>query len=57
MEEHAFSLELAEREIPVVPPLLFGNASLHHYQGFRFALFARRGGRVPELGTAIRWSG
>lgn len=59
MEEHAFSLELAEREIPVVPPLLFGNASLHHYQGFRFALFARRGGRVPELGdrNTLEWIG
>jgi len=59
MEEHAFSLELAEREIPVVPPMLFGNASLHHYQDFRFALFARRGGRVPELGDSntLEWIG
>jgi Ser/Thr protein kinase RdoA (MazF antagonist) len=59
LEEHAFSLALAEREIPVVPPMLFDGASLHHYQGIRFALFARRGGRVPELGDSntLEWIG
>ena len=59
LEEHAFSLALAEREIPVVPPMLFDGASLHDYQGIRFALFARRGGRVPELGDSntLEWIG
>lgn len=59
LEEHAFSLALAEREIPVVPPLAFNGATLHHHGGFRFALFPRRGGRVPELGDArtLEWIG
>jgi len=49
-EEHAFSLELAEREIPVVAPLRDeGGETLHYHEGFRFALFPRRGGRWPEL--------
>lgn len=50
LEEHAFSLELAEVEIPVVPPLVdaAGN-TLHRHDEFRFSLFARRGGHPPEL--------
>lgn len=49
-EEHDFTLALAADEIPVVAPLQdpAGN-TLHHYQGYRFALFPRRGGRWPEL--------
>jgi len=50
LEEHAFTLELAEREIPVIAPLRDANGNtLHEYAGFRFALFPRRGGRAPEL--------
>jgi Ser/Thr protein kinase RdoA (MazF antagonist) len=50
LEEHQFSLALAELEIPVVAPLLdTHNETLHHFGGFRFALFPRRGGRSPEL--------
>ncbi|MGA7801100.1 MAG: serine/threonine protein kinase [Gammaproteobacteria bacterium] len=50
LEEHHFALELAEREIPMVAPLTdSAGATLHGYQGFRFALFPRRGGRWPEL--------
>jgi Ser/Thr protein kinase RdoA (MazF antagonist) len=49
-EEHAFSLELEEREIPVVAPLRDESGeTLHYHEGFRFALFPRRGGRWPEL--------
>lgn len=49
-EEHAFCQELFEQELPVVAPLLGPDArSLHHYAGFRFALFPRRGGHAPEL--------
>ncbi len=50
-EEHSFSTELAEREIPVVAPLLRDGESLFSYAGFRFALFPRRGGRAPEPGN------
>jgi Ser/Thr protein kinase RdoA (MazF antagonist) len=51
-EEHAFAAELAAKEIPVVAPLLLGGATLHFHLGFRYAIFPRRGGRWPELGTA-----
>lgn len=49
-EEHAFSFELAEHEVPVVAPILQGGESLFEHAGFRFALFPRRGGRAPEPG-------
>jgi Ser/Thr protein kinase RdoA (MazF antagonist) len=50
-EEHAFALELAAQEIPVVAPLGRDGESLHAHSGFRYAVFPRRGGRWPELGT------
>ena len=50
-EEHGFALELAAAEIPVVPPLVRDGRTLFEYEGFRFAVFQRRGGRWPELGT------
>jgi Ser/Thr protein kinase RdoA (MazF antagonist) len=50
LEEHAFARELADQEIPAVAPAAdAGGHTLHHYQGFRFALFPWRGGRAPEL--------
>src|SRR4026209_252531 len=59
LEDHAFSLELAEREIPVVAPLVIKGASLHHFADFRFAVFPRRGGRAPELEDekVLEWIG
>ncbi|MCW8918296.1 MAG: serine/threonine protein kinase [Gammaproteobacteria bacterium] len=49
-EEHAFAAQLAKVEVPVVAPLADDNGeTLHTYEGFRFALFARRGGHWPEL--------
>ncbi len=60
LEEHAFTLELAEREIPVVPPLRdAAGRTLHHFQGFRFALAPRCPGRAPELDDpdTLRWMG
>ncbi|HTV95057.1 MAG TPA: serine/threonine protein kinase [Steroidobacteraceae bacterium] len=50
-EEHAFAGELARQEIPVVAPLAREGETLHSYHGFRYAVFPRRGGRWPELGT------
>ena len=59
LEEHAFVHELVEREIPVVPALSFGGASLHHFDGYRFAVFKRQGGRAPELDDrdTLEWMG
>jgi Ser/Thr protein kinase RdoA (MazF antagonist) len=51
LEEHAFARELAAQEIPVVAPLDPGGRTLHEHRGFRYAVFPRRGGRWPELGT------
>ncbi len=59
LEEHAFTLELAEREIPVVAPLMVNGTSLHRHDGFRFAVYPRQGGRVPELSDpdTLEWMG
>lgn len=58
-EEHAFTVELAEADLPVVPPLARHGATLFRHAGFRFALFPRRGGRPPELegGDTLEWLG
>ncbi|MBK8971657.1 MAG: serine/threonine protein kinase [Hahellaceae bacterium] len=49
-EEHQFSLELQASELPVVAPLTHAPGQcLHHWKGFDFALFPRRGGHAPEL--------
>src|SRR5471032_1780183 len=59
LEEHAFTEELAAAEIPVVPALALAGATLHHFNGFRFAVFTRHGGRAPELGdpSVLEWTG
>ncbi len=59
LEEHAFTRELAEREIPVVAPLEIGGRTLHHCGEHRLALFPRRGGRAPELSDpdTLEWLG
>jgi len=59
LEEHSFVRELAEREIPVVPALEVDGKTLHHFEGFRFAVFPRRGGRAPELEDrdTLEWMG
>jgi Ser/Thr protein kinase RdoA (MazF antagonist) len=60
LEEHAYTLELAEREIPVVAPLQFAaGRTLHEFEGFRFALYPRRPGRAPELDDpdTLEWMG
>lgn len=48
-EEHAFTRELAAAELPVVAPLADADGeTLFQFEGYRFALFARRGGQAPE---------
>lgn len=49
-EEHAFTMELAEHELPVIAPLCSEQGeALVKYKDYRFALFPRIGGRAPEL--------
>jgi len=49
-EEHDFSFELVEHDIPVVTPLKNTNGkSVFKHEDFLFALFPRKGGHAPEL--------
>ena len=48
-EEHDFTLELIESDIPVAPPIRLNGQTLHQYQGYWFALFASVGGRQFEV--------
>ena len=59
VEEHTFTQELADAELPVVAPLAFGGRTLQHHAGFRYALTPRRGGRAPELEAIdqLQWLG
>jgi Ser/Thr protein kinase RdoA (MazF antagonist) len=59
LEEHAFVAALAEREIPVVPALEINGNTLHKFDGFRFSVFTRHGGRAPELDDSrtLEWMG
>jgi Ser/Thr protein kinase RdoA (MazF antagonist) len=59
LEEHQFSHELAEQEIPVIAPLNIDGRSLFIFEGYRFALFPKRGGRSPELDNEehLEWLG
>lgn len=64
LEEHAFALELAEAEVPAVPPMVLDQQTPHakqparisgspptlgHVGKHRIAVAHRRGGRAPEL--------
>jgi Ser/Thr protein kinase RdoA (MazF antagonist) len=59
LEEHAFALELAEREIPMVAPVGAAGETLSEHRGFRFALYPKRPGRTPELEDfdTLQWLG
>lgn len=50
LEDHQFSWQLAVKELPVVPPMRNAKGeTLFNYEGFRFALYERKGGHAPEL--------
>jgi Ser/Thr protein kinase RdoA (MazF antagonist) len=59
LEEHAFVCALADHEIPAVPPLLINGRTLHSFDGFRFSVSTRQGGRAPELDDreTLKWMG
>ncbi len=58
-EEHGFVQELVEREIPVVPALELNGTTLHSFEGYRFSVFSKHGGRAPELENreTLEWMG
>ncbi len=52
LEEHDFSNELVQQDIPIVAPLAINAKTLFEFNDFRFAVFPRQGGRTPELEQA-----
>lgn len=59
LEEHDFVRQLAEHEIPALPPLTIRGETLHSLAGYRFSVTPRRGGRPPELEDpeVLEWLG
>lgn len=59
LEEHQFSLELIQHEIPIIAPLIINDETLYHHHDFSFALFPRRGGHALELDNSqqLEWMG
>ena len=50
LEEHRFSWQLADRDIPAVPPKQNDNGdTLFEFKTFRFSLYQRKGGHAPAL--------
>ena len=50
LEEHEFCFELANNELPIVAPIVDKEGiSLFQHDGFRFALYPRKGGRTPDI--------
>lgn len=58
-EEHDFTHELVQFEVPVCAPLIINGQSIHHYQGYYFALFPSVGGRQFEVDNLeqLEWVG
>ena len=58
-EEHQFTLELAEQEIPVAAPIAIDKRTLHPFQNHRLALFPSMGGRQFEVDNfdQLEWVG
>lgn len=50
LEEHSYTQELVDLEIPVVPPIDFSHGgTLQQFNNFRFSVFEQFLGRPPEL--------
>tara|TARA_E500000331_G_scaffold8337_1_gene7965 strand:- start:19920 stop:20930 length:1011 start_codon:yes stop_codon:yes gene_type:complete len=49
LEEHTFTQLLTDSDISAIPPLEINGTTLHHFEGFRFSLSPRRGGRAPAV--------
>jgi Ser/Thr protein kinase RdoA (MazF antagonist) len=50
LEEHSYTQELVDLEIPVVPPINFAEGgTLQQFNNFRFSVFEQFLGRPPEL--------
>ena len=49
LEEHDFTRELKAADLSVVEPSQINGQTLHHFEGFDFAVFPRQGGYAPEI--------
>ena len=49
LEEHRFTRELVDAEIPVVAPIDRNGETLFRHAGYRFAIYPRQGGHPPNL--------
>jgi Ser/Thr protein kinase RdoA (MazF antagonist) len=58
-EEHAFSMALAQAEVPAVAPTVVQGHTLHHFDGFAFSISPWHGGRRPNLDDfeTLEWVG
>lgn len=48
LEEHQFSQELQDEEVPAVAPLVINGATLHEFSGYNYCVFPSVGGRAFE---------
>lgn len=49
LEEHMFSLECFEDDLPIVAPMVIEGETLFHFEGFDFALFPKQGGHSGQI--------
>lgn len=49
IEEHKFTQQLFNADIPVIAPLILNNSTLHEHKGYMFAVFPSIGGRQYEI--------
>lgn len=58
-EEHDFTLELMDHDVPIAPPCKINGQTLHGYQGYLFTLFESVGGRQFEVDNLdhLEWVG
>ncbi|WP_018982842.1 serine/threonine protein kinase [Salinimonas chungwhensis] len=58
-EEHDFSWQINDADIPLVAPLKIDGKTLHFYKGFRFTVFPSVGGRQFEIDNLdqLEWMG
>lgn len=54
-EEHRFLRELAEKEVPVIPPLSFQGQTLFTIESIPYAIFPKKGGRALDEFDKNSW--
>ena len=59
VEEHSFTFELVDFELPVIAPIRQDQVSIFRVEQFQFAVFEKKGGRAPNLedDAVLSWIG